>query len=49
MITKTMVHNAIEDAKKAIRQNLESRKFDEVLLTVQAWFGLKGKTKIWFD
>ena len=41
MITKTMVHNAIEDAKKAIRQNLESRKFDEVLLTVQAWFGLK--------
>jgi len=41
MITETMVHNAIEDAKKAIRQNLESRKFDEVLLTVQAWFGLK--------
>jgi len=41
MITKAMLHNAIEDAKKVIRQNLESRKFDEVLLTVQAWFGLK--------
>lgn len=41
MITQTMVHNSIEDAKKAIRQNLESRKFDEVLLTVQAWLSLK--------
>ena len=41
MLTQTMVHNSIEDAKKAIRQNLESRKFDEVLLTVQAWIGLK--------
>lgn len=41
MITETMVHNTIEDAKRAIRQNLESRMFDEVLLTVHAWFSLK--------
>lgn len=41
MITQTMVHNSIEDAKKVIRQNLESRKIDEVLLTVQAWIDLK--------
>lgn len=42
MITKTMVHNAIEDAKRAIRQNLESNQFAEVLITVNSWFSLKG-------
>lgn len=42
MITQTMVHNAIEDAKKVIRQNLESKRFAEVLITVNAWVGLKG-------
>ena len=42
MITKTMVHNSIEDAKKAIRQNLESKQFAEVLLSVNSWFSLKG-------
>lgn len=42
MITETMVHNAIEDAKRAIRQNLESNQFAEVLITVNSWFSLKG-------
>lgn len=42
MITQTMLHNSIEDAKKAIRQNLESNQFAEVLITVNAWIGLKG-------
>lgn len=42
MITKTMLHNGIEDAKRAIRQNLESNQFAEVLITVNAWIGLKG-------
>lgn len=42
MITKTMLHNSIEDAKRAIRQNLESNQFAEVLITVNAWIGLKG-------
>lgn len=42
MITQTMVHNTIEDAKRAIRQNLESNQFAEVLITVNAWIGLKG-------
>lgn len=32
MITKTMLQNGIEDAKKAIRQNLESKQFAEVCL-----------------
>lgn len=41
MITKTMVHNSIEDAKKAIRQNLESNQFAEVLITINAWVNLK--------
>ena len=41
MITKTMVHNSIEDAKKAIRQNLESKQFAEVLITINAWVNLK--------
>ena len=41
MITKTMLHNGIEDAKRAIRQNLESNQFAEVLITVNAWVGLK--------
>lgn len=41
MITKTMLHNSIEDAKRAIRQNLESNQFAEVLITVNAWVGLK--------
>lgn len=42
MITKTMLYNGIEDAKRAIRQNLESNQFAEVLITVNAWIGLKG-------
>ena len=42
MITQTMVHNAIEDAKRAIRQNLESNQFAEVLITVNSWVSLKG-------
>lgn len=42
MITQTMVHNTIEDDKRAIRQNLESNQFAEVLITVNAWIGLKG-------
>lgn len=42
MITQTMVHNPIEDAKRAIRQNLESNQFAEVLLSVNSWFSLKG-------
>ena len=42
MITKTMLHNGIEDAKRAIRQNLESNQFAEVLITVNSWFSLKG-------
>lgn len=42
MITQTMLHNSIEDAKRAIRQNLESNQFAEVLITVNAWIGLKG-------
>lgn len=41
MITQTMVHNSIEDAKKAIRQNLESNQFAEVLITINAWVNLK--------
>jgi len=41
MITKTMLQNGIEDAKKAIRQNLESNQFSEVLLTINAWSVLK--------
>ena len=41
MITQTMVHNSIEDAKKAIRQNLESKQFAEVLITINAWVNLK--------
>lgn len=41
MLTKTMLHNGIEDAKRAIRQNLESNQFAEVLITVNAWVGLK--------
>lgn len=41
MITKTMLYNGIEDAKRAIRQNLESNQFAEVLITVNAWVGLK--------
>lgn len=41
MITKAMLHNSIEDAKRAIRQNLESNQFAEVLITVNAWVGLK--------
>lgn len=41
MLTQTMVHDAIEDAKRAIRQNLESNQFAEVLITVNAWVGLK--------
>lgn len=42
MITKTMLQNAIEDAKRAIRQNLESNQFAEVLITVNSWVSLKG-------
>lgn len=42
MLTQTMVHDAIEDAKRAIRQNLESNQFAEVLITVNSWVGLKG-------
>lgn len=42
MITKTMLHNSIEDAKRAIRQNLESNQFAEVLITVNSWVSLKG-------
>lgn len=42
MITQTMVHSSIEDAKKAIRQNLESNQFAEVLITVNSWVSLKG-------
>lgn len=42
MITKTMLQNGIEDAKKAIRQNLESNQFSEVLLAINAWFVLKS-------
>lgn len=42
MITKTMLYNSIEDAKRAIRQNLESNQFAEVLITVNSWFSLKG-------
>ncbi len=37
-----MLHNGIEDAKRAIRQNLESNQFAEVLITVNSWFSLKG-------
>lgn len=46
MITQTMVHNAIEDAKRAIRQNLESNQFAEVLITVNSWVSLKGIEEI---
>lgn len=42
MITKTILQNAIEDAKRAIRQNLESNQFAEVLTTVKSWVSLKG-------
>ena len=42
MITKAMLQNGIEDAKRAIRQNLESNQFAEVLITVNSWFSLKG-------
>lgn len=42
MLTQTMVHDAIEDAKRAIRQNLESNQFAEVLITVNSWVSLKG-------
>ena len=42
MLTQTMVHDAIEDAKRAIRQKIESNQFAEVLITVNAWIGLKG-------
>ena len=42
MITKTMLQNAIEDAKRAIRQNIESNQFAEVLITVNSWVSLKG-------
>ena len=42
MITKTMLHNGSEDAKRAIRQNLESTQFAEVLITVNSWLSLKG-------
>ena len=41
MFTKTMLQNSIEDAKKAIRQNLESKQFAEVLITINAWVNLK--------
>lgn len=41
MITKTMLQNGIEDAKKAIRQNLENNQFSEVLLAINAWVNLK--------
>ena len=41
MLTQTMVHNSIEDAKRAIRQNLESNQFAEVLITVKSWVSLK--------
>lgn len=41
MFTKTMLQNGIEDAKKAIRQNLESNQFAEVLITINAWVNLK--------
>lgn len=41
MITKTMLHNSIEDAKRAIRQNLESNQYTEAILSVHGWFGLK--------
>ena len=37
-----MLQNSIEDAKKAIRQNLESNQFSEVLLAIDAWFVLKS-------
>ena len=42
MLTQTMVHDAIEDTKRAIRQNLESNQFAEVLITVNSWVSLKG-------
>lgn len=42
MITQTMLQNSIEDAKRAIRQNLESNQFAEVLITVNSWVSLKG-------
>lgn len=42
MITKAMLQNGIGDAKRAIRQNLESNQFAEVLITVNSWFSLKG-------
>ena len=37
-----MLQNGIGDAKRAIRQNLESNQFAEVLITVNSWFSLKG-------
>lgn len=36
-----MLQNSIEDAKRAIRQNLESNQYTEAVLSVHGWFGLK--------
>ena len=48
MITQTMVHNAIKDAKRAIRQNLESNQFAEVLITVNAWVGVTNSLRFYY-